>query len=193
MHFAVRPFFVSYLAFLVLAILLSFLVLQARQLSLPDIVVSIPHTNTSSILDIPDPVIKEPFSASALRGSGTDGGGCVSAGTEPMPLSRMQRDSKAYTDINRTPVSTSCEGSGNCRDYILGYIPEKDSCSPPLNPQFQYWYFPSVMDRPCSEYSSSNKEFDNTMWRYPRCASDAGSAAGPYISTNPETLTIPKF
>lgn len=138
MHFAVRPFFVSYLAFLVLAILLSFLVLQARQLSLPDIVVSIPHNNTSSItipdiLGNPDPVIKEPFSASALRGSGTDGGGCVSAGTEPMPLSRMQRDSKAYTDINRTPVSTSCVGSGNCRDYILGYIPEKDSCSPPLN------------------------------------------------------------
>ena len=179
----------SYVTLTLVAMWIAYLALRARQLALPDIVVPAAAAAASSSKT----VITEPFSASALRGSGTDGGGCAPKDTDPVQLSPMQRESKAYTDINRTPVSTSCEGSGNCRDYILGYIPEKDSCSPPLNPQFQYWYFPSVMDRPCSDYSSGNTEFDNTMWRYPRCKSDAGDAAGPYTPLNPDTLTIPKF
>lgn len=65
----------------------------------------------------------------------------------------MNKQKKADTHDNtiREPfeddhVEDQCEG--NCRDYTLGYKPFDIRCRA-LDPVFNYWLFPNIMDTGC--------------------------------------------
>jgi hypothetical protein len=197
-----KTLFINALKIFLVTLLLSMTVvwmfLFVRQTTLPDIILpseTDPNHN--------HPTTKEDFTSSVLRApirttttndilSSNPAAPLVLEGTG---LSPMQKESKAFTDINRTPPSNDCDGNGNCRDYVLGYIPEKDPCDPPLDPQYEYWYFPNLADRPCPAYSSSNAGHfnDDLLSRYPRCPSDAGQYATSYTPFDVDKLSVPKI
>ena len=156
---------------------------------------------TSSYL-FPPPLPLEPPSSSTSQQQAQ----VVLDGFDSYPFSKMQRESKAFTDINRVLPTTPCEGNGNCRDYVLGYIPEPDPCPGKVSPQFQYWMYPNLQDRPCAAFQSSSSTPNSCSvddkdtkfyyaWEtnYPRCPSDAGPNAGPYLPLDPDTLSIPRI
>lgn len=155
---------------------------------------------TSSYL-FPPPPLQPPSSSTSQQQAQV-----VLDAFDSYPFSKIQRESKAFTDINRVLPTTPCEGNGNCRDYVLGYIPEPDPCPGKVSPQFQYWMYPNLQDRPCAAFQSSSSTPNSCSvddkdtkfyyaWEtnYPRCPSDAGPNAGPYLPLDPDTLSIPRI
>ena len=155
---------------------------------------------TSSYLFPPNP-LQPPLSSTSQQQAQV-----VLDAFDSYPFSKIQRESKAFTDINRVLPTTPCEGNGNCRDYVLGYIPEPDPCPGKVSPQFQYWMYPNLQDRPCAAFQSSSSTPNSCSvddkdtkfyyaWEtnYPRCPSDAGPNAGPYLPLDPDTLSIPRI
>lgn len=52
--------------------------------------------------------------------------------------------------------SSGSECDANRRDFTLGYqgSPPPPDCPNRLSPQWTYWYFPNVRDRPCTDYQA---------------------------------------
>lgn len=50
------------------------------------------------------------------------------------------------------------ECDANRRDFILGYegAPPPTDCPNRLSPQWTYWFFPNVRDRPCTDYQTGS-------------------------------------
>lgn len=53
--------------------------------------------------------------------------------------------------LSDTP--TDCDA--NRRDYVLGYLGQPEQCPPKVSPRWTYWYYPNVMDHPCSDYTDT--------------------------------------